>query len=388
MSYILDQTPLNIFLDIIQIDSGFLETLNRSSNSTEMILLTLQVMLKMIETPFAEHIRTFLNEVRNKVNYWKQIENMLKETTVKQQPAKETKQKKKNNKVILHRNETELWQHILSLSEAFIKHVDLPNGFVKNLLAIIDGNKNENLNLNQFQPNFQQLLKKFQPNGVNSADSTYETYYEMNIHPTLDELKQKQIDYVAPNIIEGRFDSIEHYLNIQLALLREDFIGPLRTGIGELIEKSKADPDAKPKSNLNVRVMSDVHIVIKGRDEKSNFKNDHIMVDLLASERSDQVIDDPKNYSEPHINSNKFAKRLMYGSLLCFTTSTAFDDLIIAIVSNRDTELIGMGYVCFIWQCKNDLISMNSHLFIFFFRFKLKSSKRLTSSMYSKRISL
>lgn len=303
-------------------------------------------MLKMIETPFAEHIRTFLNDVRNKVNYWKQIENMLKETTVKQQPAKESKQKKKNNKVILHRNETELWQHILSLSEAFIKHADLPNGFVKNILAIMDGNKNDNLNVNQFQSNFQQLLKKSQANGENAAEPTYETYYDMNIHPTLDELKQKQNDYVAPNIIDGRFDSVEHYLNTQLALLREDFIGPLRTGIGKLIEEAKADPDAKPKSNLNVRVVPDVRIVIKGRDEKSNFKNDHLMVDLLAAQRSDHVIDDSGNYSEPHINSNKYAKRLMYGSLLCFTTSTAFDDLIIAIVSNRDTELIGMGYVC------------------------------------------
>lgn len=312
----------------------------------------------MIETPFVEYIRTFLNDVRNKVNYWKQIENMLKETTVKQQPAKETKQKKKNNKVILHRNETELWQHILSLSEAFVKHVDLPNGFVKNILAIIDGNKNENLNVNQFQQNFQQLLKKSQPNGENMADSTYETYYKMNIHPTLDELKQKQNDYVAPNIIEGRYDGVEHYLNTQLALLREDFIGPLRTGIVQLIEESIAHPDARPKSNLNVRVTSDVRIVIKGRDEKSNFKNDHLMVDLLASERCDQVIDDSGNYSEPHINSNKYAKRLMYGSLLCFTTSTAFDDLIIAIVSNRDTELIGMGYVCFLGnvECGNDYI--------------------------------
>lgn len=355
LSYILDQTPLNIFLDVIQMDSGFLEILNRSSNSTEMILSTLKVILKFMETPFTEHIQIFLNEIRGKINYWKQIETMLKETTTKAQPVQNAKQKKKNNKVILHRNELELWQQTYALSSTFIKYMDLPLGFVKNILQIIKANKNENLNLSQFESSFEQLLHDLK---ADDPTDEYETYYRMNIHPTIDELKEKQKNYVTPNIVKGRFDNVEHYLNTQLALLREDFIGPLRDGICQLMKAAAADPTAKLKSNLNIRVYENVRILIKQR-ENAGFhtpqKNEYLMVDLEAANRAE---------NEP-LSTGKYSKKLMYGSLLCFTTSTTFDDLIIAVVSNRDVDLLGEGFVCIFIFLQ---ISINYH-FIFFLNF-------------------
>lgn len=352
LSYILDQEPLNIFLDVIQTDSGFLEILNRSSNPTEMILSTLKVILKFIETPFTEHIQTFLIEIRNKANYWKQIENMLKETTIKAQPTQPTKQKKKGNKVILHRNETELWQHIYALASSFIKYVDLPHGFIMNILAIIKANKNDSLNLAPFDVSFEKLLDESQTSESEKTDE-YETYHRMNIHPTLNELKEKQSDYVMENIVKGRFNSVEHYLNVQLALLREDFIGPLRDGICQLMNEAASDPTAKLKSNLNIRVYENVRILIKQREnyDKSHLKNEYLMVDLEASTRSEHLNLDSNN-------NNKYSKKLMYGSLLCFTTSPTFDDLIIAIVSNRDVDLLNQGYVC-----EYNMLSFDNALF-------------------------
>lgn len=243
LSYLLDQTSLNIFLDVIQTDSGFLETLSRSSNSTEMILLTIKAILKLVETPFINHLQVFLSEVRKKTSYWKQIEVILKETTVKQKPVTSSKQKKKNNKVILHRNDLELWQQIYALSLAISKHIELPCGFVKNVLTIIAENKNENLNLSQFKSDFEDLLKKVSliedtANATPNADATdnetandteeFKIYRQTDIYPSLDELKQKQKlpEYVKPNIVKGRFNSVPHYLDVHLALLREDFINP------------------------------------------------------------------------------------------------------------------------------------------------------------------
>lgn len=337
----MDQTPLNIFLDIIQTDSGFFETLNRSSNSTEMILLTIKVILKFIETPFIEHNQVFLNELRKKSSYWKQIETILKETTIKQQPTTSSKQKKKNNKVILHRNDLELWQQIYALASAIAKHVQLPNGFVKNVLAMIDENKNDGLNLNQLKVDFE-LLGKESAATENDADD-YQIYRQMDIYPSLDELKEKQKlpDYVKPNIVKGKFNSVAHYLDIHLALLREDFISPLRDGITNIIEQANADPVAKLKSNFNVRLYSNVRILIKNRDtfSKSNFKSEYLMVDLEAKSRSES------NPSDSNNNNNKYSKKLMYGSLLCFSSSAKFEDLIIAIVSNRDVDLLNQGFI-------------------------------------------
>lgn len=339
LSYVLDQTPLNIFLDIIQTDSGFLETLSRSSNSTEMILLTIKVILKFIETPFIKHIQVFLTEVRKKTSYWKQIESILKETTVKQHPTTSSKQKKKNNKVILHRNDLELWQQIHALTVAILKHIELPSGFIKSVLTIIDENKNDNINLSQFKVGFEQLQNDKTTNEVDAENGP--VYRPADIYPTLDELKQKQNlpDYVKPNIIKGRFNSVKHYLNIHLALLREDFINPLREGISRIIEEAEANPDIEPKSNFNVRYYPSVRILTKQRDTfgKTNFKSEYLMVDLEAKTRTE---------SNSLDNTNKYSKKLMYGSLLCFSSSPKFDNLIIAIVSNRDVELLNQGYVC------------------------------------------
>lgn len=337
-------------MDIIQTDSGFLETLNRSSNSTEMILLTIKVIVKFVETPFIKHIQVFLSEVRKKCSYWKQIESILKETTVKQQPTVSSKQKKKNNKVILHRNDMELWQQIYALSVAISKHIELPNGFIKNVLTIIDENKNDNLNLSQLKMDFEQFQKDAT---INEADVENDSIYrQIDIYPSLDELKQKQKlpEYVKPNIIKGRFNNVEHYLNIHLALLREDFINPLREGISQIIEQANAHPDIEPKSNFNVRYYSCVRILTKQRDSfgKTNFKSEYLMVDLEVKTRSES------NSSDSNNNTNKYSKKLMYGSLLCFSTSPKFDDLIIAVVSNRDVDLLNQGYVSFIHFVQSD----------------------------------
>lgn len=391
LSYVLDQTPLNIFLDIVQTDSGFLETLNRSSNSTEMIVLTIKVLLKFVETPFAEHISVFLAKVCQKSNYWKQMEKMLKETTTKQPAsAANTKQKKtKTTKVVLHRNDLELWEQIYALSLAISKRVDLPDGFVKAILAVITSNKNDTLNLNQFNGLFEQLLSDENcSNGTSNANHSINHIQE--IYPSIDELKEEQKSYVKPNIINGRFSSIDEYLSIQSALLREDFIGPLRDGIRKVKTAAEMDPTAEPQSNFNVRVYPNVRIMIKQRENmnKSNFKSEFLMVDLEAKSRTETTSADANN------NNNKYSKKLMYGSLLCFSTSTDFNDLLIAVVSNRDVDLLNQGYVtiasawliCVFRSCfRNFFFSLSLSPF-FRFRFKSRSSVRITLCRFSIKI--
>ncbi|XP_055324337.1 NFX1-type zinc finger-containing protein 1-like [Sitodiplosis mosellana] len=341
LSFLLDQTPLNIFLDIIQTDSGFFETLNRSSNSIEMMLSTIKVINRFIENPFTEHINTLLNKVRKISNYWNQIETILKETTIKPRPNSFSKQKKKNNKVVVHRNNTEVWQHALELSTSVAKYVGLPGGFIENILKIIDGNENNDLILSQFKIEYEMLLNDSKSDKDKDKEC-YQTYQQMDIYPSIDELTQKQnlLTYVKPNIIKGRFESVAQYLDIHLALLREDFISPLREGIVQIIEQLKDNQTVEePKSNFNIRVYPNVRILVKQlKSSKTRFKSEYLMVDLEAKIRSEQ------NSSEL-VNTNKYSKKLMYGSLLCFSSTPMFENLIIAVVSNRDVDLLSQGYI-------------------------------------------
>lgn len=345
LSYLLDQEPLNIFLDIIQTDSGFIETLSRSNISTEMIILTIRAILKMIETPFTECVKNFLNDVCRTKNYWKQIENVLKDTTAA--PASTStnaKQKKKGAKIILHKNDQEIWQHVINLCNGVDRLMVLPSEFVKNVLTLIEANKNESLNLGSIQQSFTQWKLRIVENVTPSKEKNLK---EMEIYPTLAELlSEPKESYVKANLVKGRFQSAEHYLDVQLSLLREDFVAPLRDGILDLIEQAKrvTDEDEKPElhSNLNVRVYPNVRILLKlkERSDRSNYKSEHLIVDLEPKTRIELISADATSF-----NSVKYAKKLMYGSLLCFTTSPTFDDLIIAVVSNRDVDMLNAGYV-------------------------------------------
>lgn len=303
----------------------------------------------MIETPFTEFMRVFLAEVRNATNYWKQIEAILKETT--SAPAASTasaKQKKKGAKIVLHKNDQEIWQHVYNLCVAIGRHITLSQQFVKNVLAVIASNKNDNLQLPPFQLYFEQLNE---PKATDaSPEETDKTGREWDIYPTMDELMDvSEENYVKANVVKGRFNSVDHYLGVQLSLLREDFIAPLRDGIHELIKQSTKD-DAAPvelQSNLNIRVYPTVRIMIIDRErfDKSNFKSEHLLVDLEPQTRktsSNQLDGSPSPF-----NSGKYAKKLMFGSLLCFSSSQKFDDLIIAVVSNRDVEMLNLGFVSY-----------------------------------------
>lgn len=358
LSYMVEQTPLNIFLDVFQPDSGFVETLNRSSLSTEMILLTAKIIFKLIETPFVEHINVLLNELRQISSYWDHIEVILKETTVRKQHASSSKNKK-SLKVILHKNDEDLWQNILDLSYSISKYVELPKQFIENVLKIIKGNKNVVLDLSQFEAKFGQLVKV-----------KNQTKAKLDIYPRLNELKlyQKLSDYVKPNIVKGRFDSVAHYLDIHLTLLREDFISPLRDGICRIIEQIHCDPKVEPTSNPSVHYYPNVRIVRKqhfNSPSKLNVKREYLMVDLEVKFRSEK-----KNSDE--INKAKYLKKLMYGSLLCLSSSPYFEDMILAVVSNRDNNLLNLGFVS-TYSAHYDIFSFDVIFFCCLNNSRLKS---------------
>lgn len=334
----LEQTPLNVFLDIIQCDSGFCESLHRTTITSEMIILTINVILKIIDLPFSEHLKLLTGQVIGAKSYWKQIENALQETVkgpagAAATTSKPNKKAKSKVKVVVPKNDLELWQCVSQLCASLHKR-DLPlsEEFVKKVLTFIDSNKNTELNVLTFREGFERMQE---------SESIQTVRDHRDIYPTMDELKAPQEDYVKVNIVKGRYSSVSHYLDVHLSLLREDFVSPLRDGICQLISDVENGGDLK--SNHNIRVYSNVRIIVKQKEvnAKNGFKADCLMVDLEPKCRTeDGRIDIAK--SEWY---KKQSKKLMYGSLLCLTKTSDFDDLIVAVVSNRDAELLAQGYV-------------------------------------------
>ncbi|CAH3170987.1 unnamed protein product [Porites lobata] len=65
------------------------------------------------------------------------------------------------------------------------------------------------------------------------------------------EITTRERPFLRTNISKGRYDNVQHYLDVQFRLLREDFLEPLREGIGEVI--LNVPPEQRKQSMKNYR---------------------------------------------------------------------------------------------------------------------------------------
>ncbi|KAJ7380464.1 NFX1-type zinc finger-containing protein 1 [Desmophyllum pertusum] len=145
------------------------------------------------------------------------------------------------------------------------------------------------------------------------------------------ELKNEQIfvsgHFFAKNITDRKFKDLDHYLDVQFRLLREDFVMPLRNGIKQLTKESNSLETSPASKRANdVSVYHDVTVLYpvpnkKGRVYRIRFNLSHPKVKKVNWERS---------------------KRLKFGSLVCLS-SDEFNTLVFATIENRDADGLKVG---------------------------------------------
>lgn len=144
------------------------------------------------------------------------------------------------------------------------------------------------------------------------------------IYPTLTDLTSYH-DYLNENLIKGEYQSVLHYLEVQLPLLKEDFISKLREGIHQLKSMEATDKVIKTP---NLWIHSNVHI-----EAVSKFifnMNCRMIVVKLNKAQSSSI---------------NWSKRLFNGQLLCFSTSKEYTDLVVAVVMNHDPNEIAIEVI-------------------------------------------
>ncbi|XP_067120945.1 NFX1-type zinc finger-containing protein 1-like isoform X2 [Centruroides vittatus] len=144
-----------------------------------------------------------------------------------------------------------------------------------------------------------------------------EYFVNIPIFPTRQDLMDKQ-PFLRPNIVCGRYLNLNHYLDVQFRLLREDYIRPLR----DSIENYKVK--ASHRRSRNFHVYNDVHIIYPYNTEGG-------IVHLISF--------NVKPYSHIHWNTSK---RLLSGSLLCLSSDN-FETMLFATVAKRDPIKLKKG---------------------------------------------
>ena len=150
-----------------------------------------------------------------------------------------------------------------------------------------------------------------------------ENFRELNVFPTTEDILAENPSFIRPNIVNGSYESVEHYLDIQFRLMREDFLAPLREGISEF----RNTRGELTKRINNVRIFNKVWF-LKPRIDRHNFG-------LIVSF-------DPNNYLKNIIWEQ--SKWFMFGSLLLFSRDN-FNTIIFATVVNRDISRLKKGQI-------------------------------------------
>ncbi|KAK9882471.1 hypothetical protein WA026_021505 [Henosepilachna vigintioctopunctata] len=185
-------------------------------------------------------------------------------------------------------------------------------------IHIADGIKNDFEELVQLVDTLSSEFEKKQSKV--EAESIYEgeppdNFRDIDVYPTTEELVNDTKTFLRKNVVKGPYRDVEHYLDVQYRLLREDFVRPLKESIQSYLGGSKAQMQ-------NVKIHNAVQFLqpITINEQfcallKFNFKKQKI--------------------SFKYENSRRF----MFGSLVCFTHDD-FKSLIFGRIADRNEKYL------------------------------------------------
>lgn len=91
-----------------------------------------------------------------------------------------------------------------------------------------------------------------------------ENFREISIYPSTEDIRGNHEPFIRKNIVEGNYvGGVDHYLDTQFRLLREDFVRPLRQGICEYVRlKNKTEAMKSARYRIkDLNVYRNVNIV-------------------------------------------------------------------------------------------------------------------------------
>ena len=141
-------------------------------------------------------------------------------------------------------------------------------------------------------------------------------FTEMSIVPSLGDIIQDQEIFLRRNLTNGAYASVNHYLDVQFRLLREDFIYPLRNGVKELKQIVK---DAKLNKLLNIN--GEMNNEVMRKIKKIESLNVYFNVRMSSSVTADLGIVYAMRLDMEKMKAINWecSKRLIFGSLICFS---------------------------------------------------------------------
>ncbi|KAK3611429.1 hypothetical protein CHS0354_027157 [Potamilus streckersoni] len=151
-----------------------------------------------------------------------------------------------------------------------------------------------------------------------------DNFREISILPEMKDLQWNENPFLRANKAEGKYKSLDDYLDIQFRLLREDYVKPLRDGIGEY--RLNLNQGDKLKKLQGLRLYYDVNVC------RPQCSSSGLLYILQFNVQKFKNI----NWTS--------SRRLLHGSLVALTNDN-FNTILFATVTNRDARELVKGFV-------------------------------------------
>ena len=146
-----------------------------------------------------------------------------------------------------------------------------------------------------------------------------ESFRSLSICPTLADLHFRGEVFLRVNKVRGAYQDLDHYLDVQFRLLREDFVSPLRDGIRDYMEAEGA-----VRRFNDILVCRNVHVV------------EPVCSNGFVALRVQFVVSRLKRVDWVH------SKRLIYGWMI-FLRKDGFQTVSFATVHESNAKILAKG---------------------------------------------
>lgn len=158
-----------------------------------------------------------------------------------------------------------------------------------------------------------------------------------------DILSDQACQFLRRNITNGAYNSVDHYLDVQFRLLREDFLQPLRDGVHELREIIREARLLSKDQNQQLLLNKQVKFKI------SRIQSLSVYFDCLLE---GPFVTDQGIIYQVRLSSEKAkainwdaSKKLLYGSLVCLSDEYFEKTCLVATICERDPRMLKQGIV-------------------------------------------
>ena len=203
--------------------------------------------------------------------------------------------------------------------------------------------RNEEL-INEFQTKLadfdEQMLKRAEreknKTSQYAADDQLEppnNISEMSIVPDLFDIVSDENVFLRKNITNGAYRSVDHYLDVQFRLLREDFMSPLRGGVKEL--RGLIEHECRIQRCTSNKLEMNEKLVAKLKKVDSlnvyfNVRMRNCVATTNGMVYAMEIGDTQTNWER--------SKKLMFGSLVCLSSDFFTRCCLIGTVCERDIK--------------------------------------------------